>query len=75
MQMTLDKVKKGQQVIIRSIENDLLRAQATRFGISEGAVVMCQEIVPAGPVIISRAKQEIAIGRNIARSIEVDLLQ
>ncbi len=75
MQMTLDKIKKGQQVVIRSIEDEQVRVQATRFGISEGAVVKCQEIVPAGPIIVSKAKQEIAIGRNLARNIEVDLLR
>lgn len=73
--MTLDQIKRGQQVIIRDITNDLIRAQAMRFGISEGTVITLQEIVPAGPVVVRRAKQEIAIGRELARRINVDLVQ
>ncbi|MTI81425.1 MAG: ferrous iron transport protein A [Firmicutes bacterium] len=72
--MTLDKVKKGQQIIIRKILDELVRAQAIRFGIAEGSVITCQEIVPAGPVVVRRAKQEIAIGRNLARNIDVELV-
>ena len=49
-----------------------MRAQAIRFGISEGAVVNCREVVPAGPIVVSRHKQEIAIGRQLARSIVVE---
>ncbi|MEW5954230.1 MAG: ferrous iron transport protein A [Bacillota bacterium] len=69
--MTLDQCKRGQSIRIESIPNDVVRAQAIRFGISEGAVVMCREVVPAGPVVVSRHKQEIAIGRQLARSIVV----
>ena len=71
--MTLDKAKKGQTMLIKSIPDSLIRAQAIRFGINEGAVVTCREVVPAGPVIVERHKQEIAIGRNLAKSITVDL--
>lgn len=70
--MTLDKVRRGQTVRITSIPNDLVRAQAIRFGIAEGAVVTCEEIVPAGPVVIARNKQEIAIGRGLAKNIQVE---
>ncbi|WP_031513394.1 FeoA family protein [Desulfofalx alkaliphila] len=72
--MTLDKVKRGQQIVIRSIQNELARLQAVRFGLTEGAVVTCQEVVPAGPVVVRRAQQEIAIGRDIARGIDVELV-
>lgn len=70
--MTLDKVKKGQHIKITGIPDELVRVQAIRFGISEGAVVTCREVVPSGPVIVSKNKQEIAIGRGLARSIEVE---
>ena len=70
--MTLDKAKKGQIVMIKSIPDSLIRVQAIRFGINEGAVITCREIVPAGPVIVERQKQEIAIGRNLAKSIMVE---
>lgn len=70
--MTLDKAKKGQLIKITGIPDDVIRVQAIRFGISEGSVVTCQEIVPAGPVVVSRNKQEIAIGRNLARTISIE---
>lgn len=70
--MTLDKATRGQRIKIISLPDDLTRAQAIRFGIPEGSVVTCQEIVPAGPVVIARNRQEIAIGRNLARLINVE---
>lgn len=69
---TLDKAKKGQLVKITGIPDDVIRVQAIRFGISEGSVVTCREVVPAGPVVVARNKQEIAIGRNLARTILVE---
>lgn len=71
--MTLDRVKRGQQVKIISIPDEMIRAQAIRFGIAEGSVVLCEEIVPAGPVVVRKNKQEIAIGRGLANKITVAL--
>jgi Fe2+ transport system protein FeoA len=73
LNMTLDEAKKGQVIRIKSIANEMIRVQAIRFGLSEGEVVVCREIVPAGPVVISKNKQEIAIGRSLARNIQVEL--
>lgn len=70
--MTLDKAKKGQVMKITGIPNEVIRVQAIRFGISEGAVITCREVVPAGPVVVARNKQEIAIGRSLARTISVE---
>jgi Fe2+ transport system protein FeoA len=64
--------RRGQKVKIVSLPDEFTRAQAIRFGISEGTVVTCREVVPAGPVVIARNRQEIAIGRNLARLIEVE---
>ncbi|AEF95197.1 FeoA family protein [Desulfotomaculum nigrificans CO-1-SRB] len=72
--MTLDKCKKGQKIKIMNIPNEIIRSQAIRFGISEGAVVTCEEVVPAGPVVVGMYKQQIAIGRNLAKSISVELI-
>lgn len=71
--MTLDRVKKGQQIRIISIPDEVIRVQAIRFGIAEGSVVTCQEKVPAGPIVLRINKQEIAIGRNLANRIDVAL--
>lgn len=70
--MTLDNVKKGQLVKITNIPDEVTRIKAIRFGISEGEVVTCLEVVPAGPVVVSKNKQEIAIGRSLASYIWVE---
>ncbi len=70
--MTLDQVRKGQVVRITGMPNEMFRVHAIRFGISEGSVVICRQIVPAGPVVVSWNKQEIAIGRSLARIISVE---
>ena len=70
--MNLDEARKGQVIKITSIPNELIRVQALRLGISEGVVITCREVVQAGQVVVSRNKQEIAIGRNLARTIIVE---
>lgn len=72
--MKLHEVKKGQNIRITSIADDMVRAQAIRFGISEGETLTCIEVVPAGPVVISKNMQEIALGRGLASAIEVALV-
>lgn len=71
--MTLDRVKRGQTFRITSIPNELVRVQAIRFGIAEGAVVRCEEVVPAGPIVICKNKQQLALGRGLARQIGIEL--
>lgn len=66
---TLDKVKRGQKVEICSIADATVRAQAIRFGVFEGAVVICAEKLPAGPVVINKGHQELAIGYGLAKKI------
>lgn len=71
--MTLDQAKRGQKIIIDNIPNKEIKIQAIRLGIYEGAKVNCSGKIPFGPVILSNRMQEIAIGRNLARSISVKL--
>ena len=70
--MTLADVKCGEEFQIADIKDSKIRAQALRFGISEGANVSCAEKVPGGPVIIKRNLQEIAVGRRLAKNIKVE---
>lgn len=70
--MTLDMVKRGEHVRILKIDDPQVRFQAIRFGIGEGSDVRCCERIPAGPIVLRRGRQEIAIGRGIARSISVE---
>lgn len=69
---TLDQAAKGQVVKIVSIDNPAVKTQAIRLGIGEGEVVTCREIIPAGPVVICKCKQEVAIGRQLARKIGIE---
>ncbi|MFW6279341.1 MAG: FeoA family protein [Bacillota bacterium] len=72
--MTLTELKQGEEFEIIQVPDDNIRVQALRFGISEGAKLSCAEKIPGGPVIIKRNLQEIAIGRNLARKIEINRL-
>ena len=69
--MRLSQAKKGQVVKIARIPNEQVRSQAIRFGIGEGSVVICEEIIPAGPVILRKNRQEIAVGRGLAEEITI----
>ena len=70
--MTLDMVRRGDHVRIVAIHDPQVRHQAIRFGIGEGADVRCAEKLPAGPIVVRRGRQEIAIGRGIAKAITVE---
>jgi len=69
--MTLADVKQGQKVIIQHISDPLVRVQAIRFGIAEGAQVTCSTVVSYGPVTLKKNLQEIAVGRGLAAKIAV----
>ncbi|HEX2988829.1 MAG TPA: FeoA family protein [Chloroflexota bacterium] len=70
--MTLDMVHRGERVRILNIGDPQVRIQAIRFGIGEGSDVQCAEKLPSGPIVLRRGRQEIAIGRGIARNIAVE---
>lgn len=69
--MTLDQTSPGQAFIITAINDDFARLQAIRFGIAEGARAICQTVLPGGPVVVRKGKQEMALGRNLAHRIQV----
>lgn len=70
--MTLDKVNRGSKVRIKKIGNREFKTQAIRLGLYEGAVFLCSEKLPGGPVILRNRMQEVAIGRKLAEGIEVE---
>jgi Fe2+ transport system protein FeoA len=49
----------------------MARIAALRFGMSEGAQISCVTRIPAGPVVVRSGRQEIAIGRGLAKRITV----
>lgn len=70
--MTLDKVNRGNKIRIRRIDNKDLKTQAIRIGIYEGAIFLCSEKLPGGPIILQNRMQEIAVGRGLAEDIEIE---
>ena len=72
--MTLADVTRGQTIRIRAIEAAEVRTQALRLGLGVGATAVCQTVIPRGPIVLARSRQEIAIGRDLAHAIEVELV-
>jgi len=68
---TLDCVRKGERCEIISVDDSTARVQALRFGVVEGANVECVTKIPAGPLVIKSGRQEIAVGRSLAKRISV----
>jgi Fe2+ transport system protein FeoA len=68
---TLDCVRKGERCEIISVDDTNARVQALRFGVVEGASVECVTKIPAGPLVIKSGRQEIAVGRSLAKRISV----
>ena len=68
---TLDCMRKGDRMEIISVDDTHARVQALRFGMAEGACVTCVTKIPAGPLVIKSGRQEIAVGRSLAKRISV----
>lgn len=73
--MTLDQMLPGQAFMITAVHDDYARLQAIRFGIAEGARAICQAVLPGGPIVLRKGKQEMAVGRNLALRIQVQLVE
>ncbi|HZD60386.1 MAG TPA: FeoA family protein [Anaerolineae bacterium] len=70
--MCLDQIKAGEEVVIKEILDNAAKTQFIRFGIGEGSTVVCHSKIPFGPVILKKNRQEIAVGRELARTITVE---
>lgn len=68
---SLDCVRVGDHLEIISVDDDHARIQALRFGMSAGACVQCITRIPAGPLVLKSGRQEIAVGRSLAKRIQV----
>ena len=71
--MTLDRIRRGERFRVTSMPDGVIRAQAIRLGISEGEILTCEDIIPAGPIIIRKKRQQIALGRNLCKRINVSM--
>lgn len=68
---TLAVLRAGDHATIEAIEDDSARAQAIRFGMGAGAAVQCVTTLPGGPIVLRSGRQEIAVGRGLARQIRI----
>jgi len=71
--MTLADAREGDKLVVISTGDDEVSLQTLRFGIDSGAEIEVQQNIRGGPVIVSRNHLEIAIGREIAKYIVVEL--
>ena len=58
---------------IVSIKDEQLLNDAFRFGVECGEHVQIINKFPGGPIVIQKNQQQIAIGRELARAIEVKI--
>lgn len=68
---TLDTARPGDTMVVLGIDDERARMTALRFGVAEGACVRCVTRIPAGPIVLRSNRQEIAVGRQLARRIRV----
>lgn len=68
---TLADARVGQHLLVTRVDDPHARVTALRFGMAEGACVRCVTRVPAGPIVLKSGRQEIAVGRELARRISV----
>lgn len=69
--MTLADASDGQWLVVEGSSDDEVMWQALRFGIGVGSLIQVQQNIPHGPVIVSKKHVEIAIGRQLAKSVSV----
>ena len=68
---TLADARTGQRFVVTEVEDAQARVTALRFGMAEGACVQCSARIPAGPIVLRSGRQEIAVGRELAKRIRV----
>jgi Fe2+ transport system protein FeoA len=69
--MCLSELRRGEWARVLRVGDDALRIQLLRFGIHDGCRVRCHARLPFGPVVLRYGGQEVALGREVARGIEV----
>jgi Fe2+ transport system protein FeoA len=71
--LTLADAKEGAKLVVTATVGEEVTIQALRFGIGEGAVISIGKNIAGGPVIVIRSQMELAVGRQLARFIEVSV--
>jgi Fe2+ transport system protein FeoA len=68
---TLDQARRGDTMVVLGVDDPAARMHAIRFGMAEGSTVSCVTRIPAGPIVLKSGRQEIAVGRELAKRISV----
>jgi Fe2+ transport system protein FeoA len=71
LRCTLDQARRGDRMMVLGVDDDRARIHAIRFGMGEGAHIQCVTRIPAGPIVLRSGRQEIAVGRELAKRITV----
>jgi len=71
MNCTLADARAGQRFVVTGVGDAGARVTALRFGMAEGACIHCTARIPAGPIVLRSGRQEIAVGRELAKLIDV----
>ncbi len=74
MKFTLNKAKRGQQLLVQQLPEGDYKLQLIRFGILEGETITCLDKIFGGTIIIQKNRLEIALGNDLARQIIVSSL-
>lgn len=70
--MLLHNAKSQQKLKIVSINNNALRTYLLKIGLQEGDIVSILERISYGPMLLEFKSQEIALGNEHLKSIEVN---
>lgn len=68
---TLQNTRKGNSVVVLNLPEGELKSQFIRLGITEGSAIKINERLPGGTVVITKNRQEIAVGSDLAKKIKV----
>ena len=69
--MDLEQAPVNSLLEIVSIDSEKLLNDAMRFGIETSEVVKIINKLPGGPIVIQKNQQQIAIGRELAKAVQV----
>lgn len=72
--MFLHEIKSNQDFFVKRIPGDI-KAELMRLGVCEGDKLKSLIKIPQGPIVIMKDLQEIAIGENLSKQIEVESLE
>lgn len=69
----LDTLPQGTHCKVVQVNGEDNQAMAIRLGLSEGSTLLVLSKVPGGPLVICQGHLEIALGREICKSITVEV--